>query len=677
MNVGGVERGILDFAKYFNETENEIVVVSGGGKLIKELEKFNIQHYKLNVYKKSPLSLLSIKKLRRIIEKEKGGIVHARSRVPAWIAFFATRRSNVEFITTAHGFYSPHFLSYIMSLGKFVICPSKVIARHMQEAFGVSPAKIKIIPRWVDLDRFKFTPEREKTEDTTLLSVGRISPSKGYEYLISAMRRIVRVNPYIRLDIVGSAESNRERYFNYLKSLVQRYSLNYNIRFLGYRDDIEKILSYAHLLVVSSVIEESFGRVIIEAMAVGVPVVATKVGAIPEIVEDKKDGFLVPPRDPHALSKTILEILRNKSVTEKIILNARKKVEKKYSSLGCIKEIHDLYRKAKEFKRILVIKISSLGDIILAIPSLKAIKERYPYSEVTLLILKKYISLLHDCPFVDRIIGLDNNYKKISYLFSISLKLCRMSFDYIIDFQNSFASHIVSFLSFPKRSFGYRRKWGFLLTNSIRIKKKEENPLDSQENILKLLGIKLQKKELTFWSTKDSSLEKFGIFKNDKLIGINISASFKWKSKNWPLLYIRKLIELISKELRDYKVVLLGDSYSLRDSNNLVEYFKGKIISLCGKTTLKDLVAVVRMCKVFITQDTATLHLACALNTKTIAIFGPTNPSYHTVKSKNLRIIYERLPCSFCYKRKCGHHTCMKSITPQKVFFQVKSILKE
>ena len=287
MCVGGVERGVYDLAKFFKDKDITTIIVSGGGQLASELEAEGIKHYALPVYRKSPLGLLLIPKLRKIIEDEKIDIIHARSRVPGWISFFASRSSLAHFITTAHGIYKNRFFSEVMGWGKFVIAPSRVVARHMRDKFGVSEDKISIISRWVNLNKFNFTDYKTRKESNYIVSVGRISPTKGYEHLIKGFKKVVRFNPYLKLKIVGSADKSKQRYLEYLKTLVNRFSLNYNVEFVGFAQDIEGVLARARILVAPSVIEESFGRVVIEAFACGVPVIATAVGGFKEIIEDE------------------------------------------------------------------------------------------------------------------------------------------------------------------------------------------------------------------------------------------------------------------------------------------------------------------------------------------------------------------------------------------------------
>lgn len=165
-----------------------------------------------------------------------------------------------------------------------------------------------------------------------------------------------------------------------------------------------------------------------------------------------------------------------------------------------------------------------------------------------------------------------------------------------------------------------------------------------------------------------------------ELIGINVSASRKWKSKNWPREHILKLIDLIHKNLSNFQVVLFGDEESKTEAKRIEKSIIPSPLNLCGKTTLRTLPQVMQNLKVFITPDTATLHLSLALGIPTIALFGPTDPERHTVKSKDLYIFCEKMPCSFCYRSKCGlqeQNPCLAKISPQKVLAKIKEILKK
>ncbi|MBL7081950.1 MAG: glycosyltransferase, partial [Candidatus Omnitrophica bacterium] len=194
LNVGGVETGTRDLAKYLVEREHKSVVVSNGGALVSELEKQGSRHYLLPVHKKSIFTILwTIPKLVEIIRKEEIDIVHARSRVPAWIAFFAARLTGKVFITTCHGYYKTHFASRPMGWGKLAICPSQAIANHMNKDFGLPLERIRLVPRGVDLERFTFTlPEKKKSSVFNIGIIGRLSPIKGHTYFLRAIARVIR-----------------------------------------------------------------------------------------------------------------------------------------------------------------------------------------------------------------------------------------------------------------------------------------------------------------------------------------------------------------------------------------------------------------------------------------------------------------------------------------------------
>ena len=676
MDIGGVERGVVDLTRFYKDKDKDVdnIVVSKGGRLVQQLEESGVTHYKLSVHKKSPLSLFLIPKLRKIIKVENIDIVHARSRVPAWIGFFATRGTRANFITTAHGVYKNRFFSEVMAWGKYIICPSRVVARHMKNNFGVPEEKIILVERWVDLDKFQFKDYHTKVQNNVIVSVGRISPTKGYEYLIKGFKKLVRFNPYLKLKIIGSADASKKKYLEYLKSLVTRFSLNYNVEFLGFRGDVEKIIADARMLIAPSVIEESFGRVVIEAFACGTPVIATNIGGFKEIIDNGVNGILVEPANSEQISEAILKILEDPTYAQKLTIKAREKVVQSYAMQRCLQLTGEVYHKTSNTVKILVIKISSLGDLILSFPALSELRQQFPHAEISLLTLKKYNSLVYDCPYIDEVIALDDRYKRIKNILNIAKGIRRKSFDYIIDLQNSRCSHLISFLSFPRCSFGYSLRWGFLLSKRVKYSSKL-SPLKSQEQILQLLGVRFKEKKLIFWKKESSPTINLP---HVKLIGINVSASLKWQSKNWPVHQIHKLIELINKNFPKAKVVLFGDKDSINRAGEIMKGFGTAVVNACGRTSLKDLPQLLKRLNVFITPDTSTLHLASALDVPTIAIFGPTDPQRHVVKSDNLYIFYKQLDCSFCYKPQCNlaeDSLCLEKVSAQIIFTKIKEIL--
>ena len=705
LNVGGVETGTVDLAKYLVRSGHKAVVVSNGGELVKELEAVGATHYRLAVHKKSILSVIRlIPELAAIIKKEKIDIVHARSRVPAWIAYFASRRVSAVFITTCHGFYKKHIFSNVMGYGKRVIVLSNVIARHMIEDFHVPHERIRLIPRSVDLEKFKYRPpDKIRPKEFNVGIIGRITPIKGHLHFIKAMAKVFRVVPTIKIWIVGDAPASKEAYKEQIHVLVRRLGLGPYTEFLGTQRNIPEILAHLDLLVLATTTHEAFGRVIIEAQASGVPVVATEVGGVVDIIENEKTGLLVPPADPKAMAEAIVRYFKDPQLSQIIAENALKKVQEKYNVELMVKNTLEVYKDALKYFKILIIKFSSLGDIILSTAALRAIREKFRDNyKISFLVGEESKDVLLRSPHIDELIVADlkNKDKGLKGLLSLAANLRKRNFDIIIDLQNNRSSHLLSFLTSCLNRYGYdNRKLGFLLNHRIKDEKPAMDPVTHQFRILKMLGIdlpphQLSKKDhqepnwcggleevrLELWPSQedeqyiDDLLNSHWLSAKQRIVGINISASSRWLTKNWPLIHIARLSEELDS--KDMRVLITGTSKEIPAAEKLMGMARNtKIINACGKTTVNQLACLIRKCAVFISSDSSPLHIAAAVGTPFVALFGPTDPLRHLPLAKNCVVINKGLTCSPCYKSKCKSMECMELITPQEVIEAIGKLL--
>src|SRR3990167_5736378 len=406
LNYGGVETGTVDLAKYLVKANHKAVVVSAGGELVDKLKALGVIHYCLAVNKKSLLSIVrACLELAKIIRREDIQIVHARSRVPAWSAYFAARIANVPLVTTCHGYYSRHTLSRVMGWGKLVIVPSQIIGRRMIDDFAVPAERIRLIPRSVDAENFTFiSPEKKSRTEFVIALIARITPIKCHLYFIKAIQQVYRSIPNIKVWIIGTAPKSKFHYREDLEILVKRLGLAHIVEFLGQRNDIPQLFSKINLLVMASTTHEAFGRVVIEAQASGVPVVATRVGGVVDIVEDGVDGLLCVPKDSEGMAEAIIRILRDNELSSLLAKNGRLKALSKFNLEKMAKNTLEVYQEAVGFKRILIIKLSALGDLILSIPALKAIRKKYPSPhKITLLTGKAIAAVVSNCPYLDEI----------------------------------------------------------------------------------------------------------------------------------------------------------------------------------------------------------------------------------------------------------------------------------
>ncbi len=297
LNSGGVERGTLEVNKYLASKGHRTLVASNGGRMVEELKSDRGEHYKLGVGKKNLFVIFTIFKLINFIKRNKIDIVHARSRLPAWVCFFAInfiKNNRPIFITTVHGPYSVNFYSSIMTKGEKVIVVSEMIREYVLKNYKIDRKKLvlnyrgvsdKIFPfnykasqRWLK----KWHKDFPQTKNKILLTLpGRITRWKGQDDFLIALKRIIEKHPNVYGLIVGDEDKNL-KFTKELKEIVKKLGLEQNISFVGNRKDITEIMSISRIVFSLSKEPEAFGRISLEALSLGIPVIAYSHGGVKE-----------------------------------------------------------------------------------------------------------------------------------------------------------------------------------------------------------------------------------------------------------------------------------------------------------------------------------------------------------------------------------------------------------
>jgi len=686
LDVGGVETGTIDLARYLVRKGHKAIVISGGGRLVRELDKIGARHYTLPVGKKSIFSVIKmVGMVSDIIHNEDIDIVHVRSRVPALIAYIACRITNRVFLTTAHGYYKKHFLSKVMGWGRFVIVPSNIIAKHMVSDFGVPYDRIRFIPRGVDLSRFKFRPpEAHQKKVFTVGMISRITPLKGHSFFIKAVSILRRNIPNLKVVIVGSAA--KDKYMGDLEMLIRRLGLVKTVEFMNAREDVPSVMHELDCLVSATITPEAFGRAIIEAQASGVAVVATRVGGVVDIIEDEKSGLFCNAQDPKDMADKIFKLYRDKDLRAKLVVNGRKRVEENFSLDTMMTKTLSVYEEALKAVNILIIKMSAIGDVILSVPSLKAIRSKFKDAQIKVLVGLQARDVLDGCPYINDKIVCDfmGKDRGLSGFWKMGADLRKCCFDIVIDLQNNKKSHALSFLSLAPLRYGYNNgKFSFLLNNGIKDDAPYLDPIEHQFRVLKSAGIKPVDKRLELWPSPsdaeriDALLQENWIKPSQNLIGINVRASSRWKSKNWPPKRIAELCDRLAKEF-NMRVVLTGTKEDIPFIEKITGLTSSKPVVAAGRTAVMELASLIKRCAAYITPDSAPMHIASALGTPFIALFGPTDPVRHVAPSQEYVVIKKDLKCSPCYNPNCSKgYKCMSSIEVEEVFAAVKNILSK
>ena len=334
--------------------------------------------------------------------------------------------------------------------------------------------------------------------------------------------------------------------------------------------------------------------------------------------------------------------------------------------------------------KILIIKFSAIGDLVLATPALRAIKEKFRDSHIAVLVNKESEGILFRCPYVDELLMYDykDKDKGVYGFLKLANVLKHKEFDLVIDLQNNRKSHLLAFLSASPERYGYdNAKYGFLLNRRIKDRKPLVDPVSHQFQMLSMLGINFEDSHLELWPSEDdqlyidSFLNSNGLGNSQKLVGINIAASQRWEVKNWPLHHIARVCEELSSS--GIRVVITGMEKDLEIARKLMDATSvAKPIIACGKTTVNQLACLIKRCSVYISPDSAPLHIAASQDTPFVALFGPTNSSRHLPPAKDYIVIQKYLPCSPCYSSKCNTRRCMELITPEDVLEAISRLLK-
>ena len=321
---GGVERGTVEIAAAVTAAGGRALVASEGGVQVHELSRAGAEHVDLPLASKNPLVMrANAGRLARLIESEGVDIVHARSRAPAWSAYYAARRTGRHFLTTFHGTYSAgngfkRNYNAVMTRGERVIALSGFIAGHIHRVYGVPARRIRVIHRGVDLTR--FDPARVGAERVVTLArewrlpdgmlvvmlPGRLTRWKGQAFFIEAIARLRRRD--IRCLLVGS-DQGRTAYRQELEALIGRQGLDEVVRIVDHCDDMPAAYMLTDVVVSASTDPEAFGRVVVEAQALGRPVIASDHGGARETVIAGETGWLTPPGDAQALADAIERVL--------------------------------------------------------------------------------------------------------------------------------------------------------------------------------------------------------------------------------------------------------------------------------------------------------------------------------------------------------------------------------
>lgn len=324
LGAGGAEQGCIDIAAEIVKAGAKSIVVSNGGYRVPELARIGAIHVNLPVHSKSPIMMWrNISRIKALIKKHNVGIVHARSRAPAWSAWRACYGTKARFVTTCHAPYNisgeaKRLYNSSIAQGDIVIAISEYIAQYLTDNYTIDAARIRTIPRGIPLERFHptaVTPERLialskewriPDGSNIIMLPGRITRWKGHHILVEAIEKLNRSDIFC---VMIGADQGRSEYRKELEDSITNKQLGGKIRIVEHCHDMPAAYMLATVVVSASTDPEGFGRVPVEAQAMGRPIIATDHGGAKETILRGHTGWLIPPSDSTALAQALEETL--------------------------------------------------------------------------------------------------------------------------------------------------------------------------------------------------------------------------------------------------------------------------------------------------------------------------------------------------------------------------------
>jgi len=347
-----------------------------------------------------------------------------------------------------------------------------------------------------------------------------------------------------------------------------------------------------------------------------------------------------------------------------------------------------------EFDRILIIKPSSLGDVAHALPVLNGLRQRYPHARISWLIATGCRELLEGHPQIDELIPFDRKrYGQIGRSIRVTGEfmefvagLRERRFDLVIDLQGLFRSGFLAWASGAPTRIGFARArefaWMFY-SDRISPGDPDEHAVVRYYRVAPMLGFEDVPIEFRLHvppearANAGSLLADAGVGPGEPFALVTPGA--RWETKVWPARKIAAVCEHLYR-VRGLKIVLAGGPGEMPDCRAVAAAADVPSGNLCGRTSLRDLIALIDASSILISNESGPMHVAVALGRPVAGVVGPTNPRRNGPFSANSRIVRHPLPCSPCYLKKlsqCRHeHACMRGVEAAEVIEAVEALLE-
>jgi len=368
LNISGAEQGCFDVANYLTKNGFTSNIITSSGYRIEQLEKNGSIVNRIPVHSKNPLTIIiNIFRIIKIVKKNNINIIHARSRAPAWSCYFVAKIAKIKFITTFHGTYNfnnkiKKFYNSIMIRSDYIIAISEFIHNEIKSKYAYSKKNLSVISRGIDIEYLdpsktdykkvkKIIKDHDiKNDSIKLVLPGRVSGWKGHKVAIEAMAHLKdKSSNDFELIFVGPADNLKLK--NNLLQKISELKLENCVKFVGPSKEMNLVYSLADIVLSCSTDPEAFGRIPVEAQAMGKVIIASNHGGHTETIINGLSGFLYSPLSSEELANLIIKTISSEIYLEdQYRIKRRQIILDKFTDLNMCKKTLEVYNKVLRLK---------------------------------------------------------------------------------------------------------------------------------------------------------------------------------------------------------------------------------------------------------------------------------------------------------------------------------------
>ena len=368
LNISGAEQGCFDVANYLTKNGFTSNIITSSGYRIEQLEKNGSIVKRIPVHSKNPLTMIiNIFRIIKIVKKNNINIIHARSRAPAWSCYFVAKIAKIKFITTFHGTYNfnnkiKKFYNSIMIRSDYIIAISEFIHNEIKSKYAYSKKNLSVISRGIDIEYLdpsktdykkvkKIIKDHDiKNDSIKLVLPGRVSGWKGHNVAIEAMAHLKNKSSNdFELIFVGPADNLKLK--NNLLQKISELKLENCVKFVGPSKEMNLVYSLADIVLSCSTDPEAFGRIPVEAQAMGKVIIASNHGGHTETIINGLSGFLYSPLNSEELANLIIKTISSEIYLEdQYRIKRRQIILDKFTDLNMCKKTLEVYNKVLRLK---------------------------------------------------------------------------------------------------------------------------------------------------------------------------------------------------------------------------------------------------------------------------------------------------------------------------------------